>query len=117
MILLRQNELSRDDLFYLAYTLTQLLSLHEASSRVDVFQGISQIFKSQYDDSAWMFAYKKREEKNIKCCVRGPWKENDIGAALSPLFYNFVADRKEGGALYTQQYKSISVRKNNNEAV
>ena len=95
MILLRQNELSRDDLFYLAYTLTQLLSLHEASSWVDVFQGISQIFKSQYDDFAWMFAYKKREEKNVKCCVREPWKEDDIGATLSLLFYNSVADREE----------------------
>ena len=95
MTLSRQNELSHDDLFYLAYTLTQLLSLYGASSRVDVFQGISQIFKSQYDDSAWMFAYKKREEKNVKCCVQGPWKENDIGAALSLLFYNSVADREE----------------------
>jgi hypothetical protein len=42
-----------------------------------------------------MFAYKKREEKNVKCCVREPWKEDDISAALSLLFYNSVADREE----------------------
>lgn len=95
MTLSRQNELSHDDLFYLAYTLTQLLSLYGASSRVDIFQRISQIFKSQYDDSAWIFAYKKQEEKNVKCCVQGPWKKNDIGAALSLLFQNSVADREE----------------------
>ena len=91
----RQNELSHEDLFYLAYTLTQLLSLYGASNRIDVFQRIYQIFKSQYDDSDWRFACKKREEKNVKCCVRGPWKEDDIGAALSLLFYNSVADREE----------------------
>ena len=85
MILLRQNKLSRDGLFRLAYTFTQLFSLHGASSQVDVFQRVSKMFESQYDDSAWMFAYKKREEKNVKYCVRGPWKEDDISAAL-PLF-------------------------------
>lgn len=86
MTLSRQNELSHDDLFYLAYTLTQLLSLYGAFSQVNVFQRVSQIFESQYDDSVWMFAYKKREEKNVKCCVRGPWKEDDISTVLSLLF-------------------------------